>query len=103
MRLYRQDLDPRELEPFYSRHVNAMTEEELYEKSDIALQLASRDRALAAWELLAANNHDHYSMPTLENGMYVVLFGPHSEKVIEATSANDAAIALCALLGWRLR
>ncbi len=41
-------LDPLELEPFYSRHVMAMTAEGLHSKAAIAEQLAWRDQTLAA-------------------------------------------------------
>lgn len=36
-----------QLEPYYSRHVYAMTAEELHSKSAIAAELAVRDKALA--------------------------------------------------------
>ncbi len=38
--------DPRELGEFYTRHIMAMTEEGLHEKSDIAAELAYRDRII---------------------------------------------------------
>lgn len=44
---YPKVVGPQELEPYYSRHVNAMTREALHEKSDIALQLALRDKEIA--------------------------------------------------------
>lgn len=40
------DRDPRELEPLYSLHVNAMTAEGLHSKADIAAELAARDREI---------------------------------------------------------
>jgi len=40
------DRDPSELEPWYSQHVNAMTAEGLHSKSDIAAELAHRDRQI---------------------------------------------------------
>lgn len=43
--------NPMKLEPYYSRHVNAMTEEQLHSKSAIAEQLAARDKKID--ELLA--------------------------------------------------
>lgn len=43
MILYNKDRDPEELEPYYTRHVMAMTEEGLHSKSDIAAELAYRD------------------------------------------------------------
>ncbi|ELW8194529.1 TPA: hypothetical protein RFB65_001807 [Yersinia enterocolitica] len=39
--------NPWELEPYYSRHVIAMTREELHGKSDIACELAFRDKRIA--------------------------------------------------------
>jgi len=36
-------LNPAGLEPYYSRHVAAMTEEELHSKGEIAAELAVRD------------------------------------------------------------
>ncbi|MDR5020524.1 hypothetical protein RF657_19360 [Yersinia rochesterensis] len=41
---------PWELEPYYSRHVIAMTREELHGKSDIACELAFRDKQIADTE-----------------------------------------------------
>lgn len=40
------DRDPRDLEPNYSYHVRAMTVEALHSKSDIAAQLAWRDKEI---------------------------------------------------------
>ena len=40
------DVDFRTLEPLYSMHVDAMTEERLIRKADIAAQLALRDRRI---------------------------------------------------------
>lgn len=37
--------DPRQLEPWFSRHMHAMTAEGLHDKADIAEQLAARDQA----------------------------------------------------------
>ena len=42
--------NPWELEPYYSRHVIAMTREELHGKSDIACELAFRDKRIADTE-----------------------------------------------------
>jgi hypothetical protein len=39
-------LDPRDLEPHYCRHLQAMTAEDLHSKADIAIQLAWRDQQL---------------------------------------------------------
>ena len=44
---YPLNLKPWELEPHYSKHVADMTAEALHDKSDIALQLAWRDKKLA--------------------------------------------------------
>lgn len=41
--MYDLNRDHSKLEPHYSRHVMAMTTEELYYKSDIAAELAYRD------------------------------------------------------------
>ena len=41
--------DPASLEPEYSRHIKKMTEMELHSKSEIAVQLALRDRAMRMW------------------------------------------------------
>jgi hypothetical protein len=43
-KLYDPARKPWELEPYYSRHVLAMTAEKLHEKSDIAAELAFRDK-----------------------------------------------------------
>lgn len=43
---YSRDLMPWELEPHYSRHVEAMTREGLHHKTDIAEQLAVRDQQI---------------------------------------------------------
>lgn len=37
------DINPRNLGKYYTDHLMAMTESELFEKSDIAIQLAWRD------------------------------------------------------------
>lgn len=42
--------DTSDLEPHYSRHVNAMTEEDLRRKSEIAAELAYRDKRIADLE-----------------------------------------------------
>lgn len=41
------DRDPSKLEPYYSRHVAAMTSEGLHSKSDIAAELAFRDERIS--------------------------------------------------------
>jgi hypothetical protein len=43
-------LNPSDLEPHYCRHISAMTSEGLHEKSDIAIQLAWRDKRIAELE-----------------------------------------------------
>lgn len=45
-KLYNLDRDASALEPHYSRHVMAMTAEDLFHKSDIAAELAFRDAEL---------------------------------------------------------
>jgi hypothetical protein len=47
---YPLNLKPWELEPHYSRHVAAMTEEGLHDKAAIAEQLAWRDKRIAELE-----------------------------------------------------
>jgi hypothetical protein len=42
--LYDKSRHPWELEPYYSRHISAMTSEDLYSKADIAQELAFRDQ-----------------------------------------------------------
>ena len=49
-KLYNAPKDHWTLEPFYSRHVLAMTAEDLYYKSDIAAELAWRDKQIAELE-----------------------------------------------------
>lgn len=39
--------NPRELEPHYSRHMAALTAENLYSKGDIAAELAVRDQTIS--------------------------------------------------------
>lgn len=39
-----------DLEPYYSRHIGAMTSEQLHDKADIAEQLAWRDQRIAELE-----------------------------------------------------
>lgn len=46
MILYNKDRDPEELEPYYTRHVMAMTDEDLRAKCDIAAELAHRDKMI---------------------------------------------------------
>lgn len=45
--LYRRRPPLHELEPYYSRHISAMTSEDLHGKSDIAAELAARDALLS--------------------------------------------------------
>lgn len=53
--LYRRHgVGPRELEPYYHRHLSAMTSEDLHSKSEIAEELAARDKRIAELELLAS-------------------------------------------------
>lgn len=49
---YPRDHAPWDLEPHYSHHVGAMTEERLHDKADIAFQLALRDKRIAELEAL---------------------------------------------------
>jgi hypothetical protein len=49
--MYPAILNPMALEPYYSRHVAAMTTERLESKSAIAEQLAYRD-----WQIAALND-----------------------------------------------
>ena len=43
---YPTNLDPRQLEPHFSRHMMTMTAEGLHHKGDIAMQLAWRDQQI---------------------------------------------------------
>jgi hypothetical protein len=45
-RLYDKNRRPMELEPWYSKHVSAMTGEGLHSKADIAKELAYRDQQI---------------------------------------------------------
>lgn len=51
---YYKEHDASELEPFYSQHVMAMTKEGLHSKSEIASQLAFRDKRIAELEAMVA-------------------------------------------------
>lgn len=53
------DLDPRELEPHFARHMLAMTAEDLHSKSAIAEQLAWRDQRLEAANAICAARLKH--------------------------------------------
>jgi hypothetical protein len=44
------DANPWDLEPYYARHVGAMTREDLHSKADIAVQLALREKRIADLE-----------------------------------------------------
>src|SRR5690242_6906128 len=48
--VYGHQRDLHTLEPYYSRHVSAMTTEKLHGKSDIAAELAWRDQRIAQLE-----------------------------------------------------
>lgn len=48
-KLYNQ-VSPHDLEPEYTQHVMAMTSEKLHYKADIAMELAYRDKQIAALE-----------------------------------------------------
>ena len=47
--------DARTLEPYFSRHMMAMTAENLDSKADIAMELAERDQRIALLEAAAQN------------------------------------------------
>jgi len=50
-KLYDKDRRPWDLEPYYSRHISAMSSEALHSKADIATELAFRDKEIAALRL----------------------------------------------------
>jgi hypothetical protein len=53
--------DPRELEPYFSFHMNAMTAERLDGKAEIAEQLAWRDKKIEALkEYIVRINRNHF-------------------------------------------
>lgn len=45
-KLYDKDRCPMELQPYFGRHMCAMTAEDLHDKSDIAIELAYRDKII---------------------------------------------------------
>lgn len=63
-------LNPSDLEPYYARHVAAMTAEGLHAKADIAAQLAWRDQKLAELKVeLLALRSAHAKCPTCVHGV----------------------------------
>ena len=56
MKYEKQNIE--DLEPYYSEHVLAMTTENLYKKSDIAAQLAVRDKSID--KMLGWINDENY-------------------------------------------
>lgn len=58
-KLYDLNRRPWNLEPYYSRHVSAMTSEKLHSKADIAAELAFRDKEIAALRLTLAALSEH--------------------------------------------
>lgn len=54
-KIYNAPKDHYTLEPYYSMHVSAMTGEKLFEKSDIAAELAHRDKKIADLEYKLAS------------------------------------------------
>lgn len=61
-KLYDKNRDPEMWEPFYSRHVLAMTDEDLRAKCDIAAELAYRDKQINILkyqlDVLKGDNYD---------------------------------------------
>ena len=70
------------LEPYYSRHISAMTTENLWSKSDIAAELAVRDKRIAELETAARLLTDQMDAVSRPEGMgrAVVLGELHIEK-----------------------
>lgn len=63
-KLYDKNRRPWDLEPYYSRHISAMTSEELHSKADIAAELAFRDKQIGAlWSALEALSAHQPSWP----------------------------------------
>lgn len=67
--------DARTLEPYFSRHMMAMTKERLDIKSDIAMELAERDQRISLLEAVAEEavkfwtRDDVYVLDELENAL----------------------------------
>lgn len=92
--LYPRCYHPWDLEPYYSRHVSAMTTERLDSKADIAEQLAWRDKRIE--ELGAKLDRERWRAD--ENGNYARI---HFEKRLAAEKvlddSNVVALQLVAL------
>ncbi|MGH1529969.1 hypothetical protein [Yersinia proxima] len=82
--------NPWELEPYYSRHVIAMTREELHGKSDIACELAFRDKRIADVEAeLLSLREQLAELKALEPCKYMVV-GGDGENIGTTNSLSDA-------------
>lgn len=59
--------DPRRLEPYFSRHMDAMTSEDLHDKAAIAAELAFRDQQIAALQVRLARTLLKYAPDELSD------------------------------------
>ena len=87
------------LEPYYSRHVSAMTTENLYSKSDIAAELAVRDKRIASLTAIRAAKLDPVfdsAVALAEYWEHAVLVRAHLQtdapELFALLSANSAAV-----------
>lgn len=83
------DRAPWDLEPHYSKHVNAMTKEGLHSKADIAAELAFRDARIAELEA--------------ELSQVRAELDGHRDGRMQAEAMRDAAEAECEAAELRLR
>lgn len=81
---------PWELEPYYCRHVEAMTAEGLHEKSDIAAQLAWRDKRIAELESTRASASK--SVEALASRLLDLLPGADMDRACELIRADRRAV-----------
>ena len=66
--MYDKSRDPRKLEPYFSQHMQAMTKEGLYNKDDIAKELAVRDRRIQAMLNIIGDNLGCTWQPKFKRG-----------------------------------
>lgn len=92
------DHRPWDVEPHYSKHISAMTSEELHSKRDIAIQLAWRDQEIErlAFQLKSALQQHEWvvateRMPHDNQKVWIVVDGEVSKSTCDAGGTN---------LGW---
>lgn len=85
MKLY-AERDPRDLEPHFSKHMSAMTSEDLHSKAAIAEELAYRDQRIDA---LVEGLRQIESLANIEDSRHMTNGFRHIQQLAEALLNGD--------------